>query len=198
MSIRTPIQILPIGYYSNLLTSEYRNSTQFNKWLGVVLNIANDISNCLASITSAFDLDTAIGAQLDTLGLIITGNPAARIVPFQPTNGVSPVLDDTTFRLLLKATIANNTWDGKISSLYGIWSNLFPGGQITIIDNQNMTADIILTGNFTSIISDLIVNGLIVPRPQAVAYTYLFGDLPLFGFGPNTQYVAGFGLGHWS
>jgi hypothetical protein len=195
MSSRTPISVLPIGYYTNILTSEYRNSPNFNKWLQAVLNIANDISNCLASMSSAFDIDYAIGAQLDILGQIIG---VGRTVPFQPSNGVSPVLDDTTYRLLLRATIFNNSWDGTIGSLYPIWSQLFPGGRITIVDNQNMTADVIITGNFNSIISDLISNGFIVPRPQTVAYTYLFGDLPLFGFGPNTTYIAGFGLGHWS
>lgn len=195
MGARTPLQLLPIGYYTNILTPQYRNSPKFNKWLQAVLNIANDISNCLTNMNSAFDLDFAIGVQLDTLGLIVG---APRTVPFQPSSGVSPVLDDTTYRLLIKATIFNNSWDGTIGSLYPIWESLFPGGRITIIDNQNMTADVVVTGNFNSIISDLISNGFIVPRPQAVAYTYLFGDLPLFGFGPNTQYIAGFGLGHWS
>lgn len=195
MGSKTPLQLLPSGYYSNLLASQYRNSPKFNKWLQAVLSIANDISNCLTNMNSAFDLDFAIGVQLDTLGLIVGVN---RTVPFQPSNGISPILDDTTYRLLIKATIFNNSWNGTIGALYPIWENLFPGGRITIIDNQNMTADVVVTGNFNSIISDLISNGFIVPRPQTVAYTYLFGDLPLFGFGPNTQYIAGFGLGHWS
>jgi hypothetical protein len=191
----TPIQSLPPSYYSGLLTSEYRGSAKFNQWLQSVLMIAADISTCLQSISSAFDLDLAVGAQLDILGLIIG---ASRTVAFQPTGGVSPVLDDDTYRILLKATVANNQWDGRIGSLYPIWKTLFPSGTIAIIDNQNMTAVVVLTGAFSSILQDLISNGLIVPRPQAVAYTYVFGNLPLLGFDRDDAYVAGFDAGHFS
>jgi len=191
----TPIQLLPVGYYTGLLTSEYSNATKFKQWMSSVLSILNDVSNCLATLSSMFDLDVATGAQLDTLGVIIG---VGRTVSFQPSNGVSPVLDDDTYRLLLKATIANNQWDGTIGSLYPIWNNLFPGGHITIIDNQNMTAEIIMTGSFSSIIQDLISNGLIVPRPQAVAYEYSFGNLPMFGFDLENEFIAGWDTGKWS
>lgn len=190
-----PIGALPNGYYSNLLTSEYQNTVEFQQWLQSVLNIAQDISNCLQFITSAFDLDYAVGVQLDVLGVIVG---VGRIVPFQPTGGVSPILDDTTYRLLIKATIANNQWDGKIGSLYPIWRTLFPSGTVVIEDNQNMTATITITGTFSSIIKDLISNDMIVPRPQAVAYTYNFGSLPFFGFDRMDSFISGWDTGKWA
>jgi hypothetical protein len=110
---------------------------------------------------------------------------------------VSPVLDDATFRIYIRAKIAQNQWDGTMLSLYPIWQTLFPGGQIIIFDNQNMTADVTLTGSFTSIIQDLITNGYIIPRPEGVLYTYLFGTLPFFGFDSDNQFIAGFDVGHW-
>lgn len=189
------VQSLPISYYTSLLTSEYKSSTKFIAWLTAVLQIANDISNCLASIGQAFDIDFAIGAQLDILGQIIG---VSRTVPFQPSMSVSPILNDDTYRILLKATIANNQWDGTIGSLYPIWSYLFPGGRIAIIDNQDMTANIVISGPFTSILQDLISNDMIVPRPQAVKYTYNFGSLPLFGFDRNDSFIAGWDTGKWS
>ena len=83
--------------------------------------------------------------------------------------------------------------------LAGDWQNLFPGGSIAIDDGQNMSATIILSGGFTSIIKDLITNGYIVPRAETVQYTYVFSTLPIFGFcSTNTAYIAGFGVGHWS
>lgn len=190
-----PIELLPIGYYNNLLTSEYNSASKFHRWLLFILSICDDISNCLASVPIAFDLDFAIGTQLDILGQIIG---VSRTVPFQPSDGVSPVLDDNTYRILLKATVANNHWDGTIGSLYPIWNNLFPGGQITIIDNQNMTANIIMTGGFSSIIQDLIVNEMIVPRPETVQYNYEFGTPPYFGFDLNNAFIAGWDIGKWS
>lgn len=189
-----PVQLLPVSYYDKLLTSEYYQATKFHLWLQAVLNIANDITTCLASITEAFDLDLAVGAQLDILGQIVG---VGRILSFQPTDGSSPTLDDATYRILIRATIANNRWDGKIGSLYPLWDVIFPGGQILIVDNQNMTATIIITGNMTSIVQDLITHGLIVPRPQAVAYNYLFGTLPIFGFDIETNIISGFDVGNW-
>lgn len=189
-----PIENLSTGYYINLLTSQYANSPKLNALLYVLLKKFDDVSQALVKMDTALDLDAAVGAQLDMLGAVVG---AARLVNFQPRNGVSPLLDDTTYRIYIKAKIAQNSWDGTLPSLYPIWASLFPGGSIIIIDNQNMTADITLKGTFTSIIQDLVTNGYIVPRPEGVLYTYLFGVLPYFGFGSSPGYIAGFGVGHW-
>ena len=189
-----PIETLPSGYYIQLLTSQYSNSPKLNALLKVLLKKFDDTSQVMVQFDTALDLDSAVGAQLDMLGATAG---AFRTVGFQPSDGVSPVLDDATFRILIKAKIAQNQWDGTLPSLYPIWASLFPDGSIIIIDNQNMTADITLKGSFTSIIQDLITNGYIVPRPEGVLYTYLFGVLPYFGFGSSPGFIAGFDTGHW-
>jgi hypothetical protein len=191
-----PIYSLSIYYYLGLLTSEYRLAPKLNSWLYDLLSPLNDTTSMIAGMTEAYDLDSAEGLQLDVDGKIAG---ISRTVAFQPSNGVSPILDDETYRLLIKATIAANQWDGTESSLYSIWKQLFPGGSINIIDNQDMTCTIVLTGAFTSIIQDLIVNGYIVPRPEGVLYNYEFGNLPIFGFSvTNTTYIAGWNLGKWA
>jgi hypothetical protein len=190
-----PIEALNIGYYLSLLTSQYKNSPKLNALLYVLLKKFDDVTNCLVKMDTALDLDSAVGAQLDLLGTIPN---ASRTVGFQPSDNVSPVLDDDTYRIYIKAKIARNQWDGTIDSLYGIWKQLFPSGTIVIEDNQNMTATIVLTGAFTSILQDLIVNGYIIPRPEGVLYTYVFGVLPYFGFGYSPGFIAGFDTGHWA
>lgn len=187
------IYSLSIYYYLGLLTSEYRLAPNLNAWLTQLLTPLDDVSNCLLSMPEAFDLDYATGVQLDILGAI---EGVSRTVGFQPSGGVSPVLDDTTYRLLIQATIANNQWNGTQSELYPIWQNLFPGGNIIIVDNQNMSATIALSGVFTSIVQDLIVNGYIVPRPEGVAYNFTFATLPIFGTDENNAFIAGVDLGH--
>jgi hypothetical protein len=184
------IQSISASYYQNLLVWQYKGCPQFNAWLAAVLSIANDISLCLQSMEAAFDLNYAIGNQLDILGQIIG---VSRTVNFQPSGGVSPVLDDTTYRILLLATLANNTWDGTIGSLYPIWQTLFPGGKITIVDNQDMSATILIGGSFSSIMKDLITHDYIVPRPQAVEYTYSFAIPPFFGFDREDAFIGGLG-----
>lgn len=190
-----PIETLPIGYYIDLLTSQYRNSPKLNALLYVLLKKFDDVSQVLVKLDTALDLDSAKGVQLDLLGQIAA---APRIVTFQPSGGVSPVLDDTTYRIYIKAKIAQNQWDGTIGSLQAIWRQLFSTGNIIVADNQNMTATIFLTGVFTSIVQDLITNGWIVPRPEGVLYTYSFTTLPAFGFGDAPGFIAGFGEGHWA
>lgn len=190
-----PIQTLPIGYYMNLLTSQYTNSSKLNALLYLLLKKFDDVSQCLVQMDTAFDLDIAVGVQLDMLGAIAG---AVRTVSFQPSNSVSPILDDATYRIYIKSKIAQNQWDGTVDSLYPIWQTIFPGGSIVIEDAQNMTAIIVLTGTFTSIVQDLITNGYIVPRPEGVLYTYQFTTLPAFGFGVSPGYIAGFGQGFWA
>lgn len=190
-----PIETLPIGYYLNLVTSQYRLSPKFNALLKVLLRKFDDVTNCMVKLDTAFDLDSAIGVQLDSLG-IVAG--VGRTVNFQPTGGVSPILDDDTYRILIKAKIIQNQWDGTRATLYTSWRQLFPNGTIIIADNQNMTATVLITGSFTSITKDLIANGYIVPRPEGVQYTYSFATLPVFGFDLNNSFIAGFDLGKWS
>ena len=185
----------PVSYYTGLLTSEYQSSPKLLAWLSAPLGILDDVGTCLKSFDANFNLDTATGAQLDILGVLIGAN---RLVPFQPSGGVPPLLDDAPYRIYLKARIAQNQWSGTIDSLQGIWQTLFPGGRIVIVDGQNMTVTIILAGAFTSILQDLITNGLIVPRPQAVLYNYTFTTLPAFGFDSDNSLIAGFDHGHWA
>lgn len=191
-----PITAPPLSYYLNLFTSQYKTAAKLQAWQTVLLQPFSDIMSCAQQITAAYDIDTAIGVQLDVLGQIIG---AKRTVSFQPSMGVSPILDDSTYRLLLYAKRAINTWNGKILSLYPLWQTLFPGGSIVFIDNQNMTATVVLAGTFSSIQSDLIQNDLIIPRPETVLYKYVVApSLPLFGSDSNNAYIAGADIGHAS
>lgn len=184
---------LPYAYYASLVTSEYQISAKMLAWLDSNLSLYNDIIVCMQQFAIALDVNQAIGLQLDLLGAIIG---QGRIVGFQPSDGVSAVLDDDTYRLLLQCRIKNNHWDGKLDSLIDIWNSLFPGGTLIVNDHQDMTVDLYVAGSFSSIIQDLILNGYIIPRPQAVKYTITLAVLPMFGFDRSDDYVAGFDLGH--
>jgi hypothetical protein len=185
--------IFPNSYYSNLITHQYQSDTKMLAFLDAMLQKYADIEACNETMDYWFDVDNAVGVQLDTVG---QNNGVALTLGFQPSGGVSPILDDDTYRILIKAKIAQDHWDGRRASLNTIWSGLFPGGSVVLHDNQNMTATVTLYGAFSSIIQDLIVNGLIVPRPQAVLYTYIYGTMPFFGADLNNSFIAGSDLGH--
>ena len=183
-----------LEYYLGLVTSEYQTSPKMLDWLTVNLQLLLDIAVCANSMPAAFDIDLAVGAQLDVLGSLAG---VSRIVPFQPSNGVSPVLDDTTYRMLIKARSMQNHWDGKIASLLSIWKQLFPGALMLFYDQQNMSVNIYIGTALTSIMKDLIANGYILPRPECVLYNISFAELPMFGVDRDDAYVAGFDTGHF-
>jgi hypothetical protein len=190
-----PLVHLPIGYYENLMTSQYATSAKTKAFYAAMLKKFDDVTNFLVWLLAAADIDNAEGDVLDQIGAIVG---AVRTVPFAPTDGGSPVLDDPTFRSLIYATIAQNQWDGTIDSLQSLWIKIFPNLSIQIQDNQDMTATIVLYGTASDIQVDLITNGLIVPRPDGVLYTYAFAEKPYFGFGQEAGEIAGFGTGHWA
>jgi hypothetical protein len=185
---------IAMTYYLSLPTSEYQNKPLFMAWLQVLLTPFNDAATLAANMYFYFDIDNAVGPQLDFIGQLIG---QSRTVNFSPTNGSSPTLSDSDYQVLLKATIIKNTWDGTIPSLYTAWSLLFPDGIIVLQDNQNMTMNVIIAGIFSSNIHDLITNGYIVPRPAGVLVNYVFGTLPAFGFDVEDAYVAGCDVGSW-
>lgn len=137
----------------------------------------------------------------NAVGLATTGGSGTGLtvgITAAAGGGVSQVLSDADYRILLRAKIAQNQWDGTIDSLYSVWQELFPGGIIIINDEQDMSATIILAGAFSPTTISMISNGLIVPRPEGVQYNYVFGNLPLFGFDRNDTYVAGFDTGNFA
>ena len=194
----TPTYAPPLSYYVGLFTSQYRTGTakSIQANFAALMQPIADINTCAALINSDYDIDTAVGVQLDVIGQI---QGQSRVLPFQPSGGVSPILTDADYRILLYAKRGINLWNGKIQSLYPLWETLFPLGSIIFVDNQNMSATIFLTGTFSSIQQDMITNGLIVPRPETVLYTYfIVSNLPLFGADLNNSLIAGADLGHAS
>ena len=183
--------------YLKLITSQYQGAPKFLEWLTASLTILQDISVCADLMPSHFDLDTAVGVQLDALGLILG---QTRILPFEPTDGSSSTLDDTIYRKILKLKAFTNHWDGSTSSIYDAWYAIFPDVDLIITDNQDMSATITLTGNLSQIVIDMINNDLVIPRPEGVQYNFGGGTLapiPIFAFDLDNDYFKGFDEGYW-
>jgi hypothetical protein len=144
----------------------------------------------------AFDLDTAEGVQLDVIGEIVG---IGRDVDFVLTSGGSSRLRDDDYRKVIKAKIGKNLWDGQADSLQELWKTLEPNVEIALIDGQDMSMNVNVFGNSSSLLKDLVNHGYIVPKPQTVRInTILYAhDLPAFGYGMNTSYVSGFNIGTW-
>ncbi|MBS5330565.1 DUF2612 domain-containing protein [Limosilactobacillus oris] len=166
---------MAIDKYLDNITSQHRDKPKFIAWLSSSLNIIDHAYIMTKNMDNDFDLDNAIGKQLDILGQIIGRK---RTLTFQPLNGHNPVLDDETYKLALKAKVAMNMWDGKIESAYEIWNNIFDDIGLQLQDNQDMSLTAYITGYVNQIWQDLIQHGYIVPKPEGVRINYI-GRTPI-------------------
>lgn len=187
---------IAIDKYLLLITSQYQNSPKFLSWLEAVLRISHDFSQSADLIPAAFDLDTAVGVQLDAVGASIG---QSRLLDFQPTDGSSAYLSDATYRKILKLKTMTNYWDGRAASIYEAWYKIFPDVVLNIHDNMDMTADVTITGTLTQIVIDMILRDLVLPRPEGVRYWYKgeIETLPLFAYDLENTYFKGYDEGQW-
>jgi len=177
--------------YLNLITSEHRSQPNFISFASIPLETKMDIA--AIDFIAAFDLDTAAGVQLDTLGVILG---RTRTLKYQPSSG-SPTLSDDNYRLVLRAKILQNLWDGTTETALNDWQTIFPSALLVIKDNQDMTMQVTVIGITDTFIREMVSNGLVVPKPEGVGITYVFANSYVFGYGPETNIVKGYGQGEW-
>jgi len=141
------------------------------KWLDANLHPLLDARILLEDMDRAFDLDYSVGAQMDVTGDIVGRE---RTLSFDPEDGSSPVLDDEMYRMLQRAKIIMNQWDGTIPGAMELWDNLFPHYGLVIQDNQDMTMELIITGTTTPLERELIIRGYLGPKAMGVWIRFNF------------------------
>lgn len=213
-----------ITEYTGKITSEHAVRPKFMAIVEAVANCFVDNLNVTAGMPLAFDLDSAIGVQLDEVGLWVgvTRYVAVPITdvyfgfdtpgvgfdqgvwlgPFDSASGVTS-LDDDTYRLLLRARIAANHWDGTLAGSAEILNQVFQGdSRVFIEDHQDMSITIGVSGSRpSSLILALLATGCVPLKPQSVRVDYCIVSTvdgqPLFGFDMENEYTSGFDAGAW-
>ena len=183
-------------FYIQLLTSQYHSSPKAKAFLLAWIEKFRDATDALEDIDPAFDIDLAIGAQLDILGDIVG---TSRTVAFVPNGipGRSSILTDDEYRVLLKSKVGINMWKSVKGSLNDLWNAIFGGDYIGIQDRGDMSMDVYYSSTLAAIYKDFILYGYVVPRPQGVLVNYYCGDLPFVGFDYDNTFISGPGLGRW-
>nr|DAP01075.1 MAG TPA: Protein of unknown function (DUF2612) [Caudoviricetes sp.] len=183
-----------IDNYLKLITSQHMNQPKYREMLESLLRYSDDIFSLVVTLDDEFDVELATGIQEDILGCLVGIN---RNLNFQPEKDLSSVLDNAAYRTLLLAKIAQNMWTGGILDLRELWYSLFGSG-IIIQDNQNMTIDVIIVGEFiTQIIKNAIKEGYIIPKPLSVRINSYYSDGPVFGYDMETNIIKGFDHAKW-
>lgn len=208
--------------YVDLVTAEHASRPKFIAVIEASTDGAVDQQVVVLGLPSAYDLDRAIGAQLDTVGewvgitrFILT--PLAGIYfafdtpgvgfdegywrgPFDPLQGLTRLSDDF-YRVLLRATIALNYWDGTLQAAIGAIAPLFPNNFVYIQDNQDMSISIAVSGpTLDVILGGLLAGGYLALKPVGVRINYYFPTAvtgPVFGFGADNSFIGGWDHGSW-
>lgn len=183
--------------YAALITSEHRDRPKFAQMVGDVTLAWGDITDFLRTVPAAFDVDTAVGAQLDIIGLwvgqprlipsvLLVGffgfddNPAA--LPYGEEGDLSvggrfygegedftasTIPADPEYRTLILARIARDMAKGTTDEIVGVLSFVF-SAPATIDDPGDMTIGIAI-GRLLTLTERAIISGLdILPRPAGV------------------------------
>lgn len=216
--------MLSIDDYLALVTTQHSDRPKFMASLRAALEQMLAANNLVAAIEVAFDIDNAVGVQLDTLGEWIgrsrfIGTPLVGAYftwddtplvgwdsgywqgPFDPDSGFV-MLPDEPYRTLLKAKIAANHWDGSIPGAYAVWEGAFgPSPIILIQDNQDMTMLVGIVGPPLDAVTQALITGGYIPlKPEGVRVNYIVSPDtgPLFAWDvTNGITLDGWETGRW-
>ena len=210
--------------YLKLIPTQHRQKPKFMATLAGLVEPLCGLAELLENMRLAFDLDKAVGRQLDAVGERVGMSrrlhlPLDNVYFALDTDGLGldagmwqgqgdPVeglasLPDDFYLLLIRAKIAANMWDGTVENAYAVWHSVFEGTGITMVieDGQNMSMTFGLAGVLpTPALRQVLQQGYIQIKPEGVGITYYFvssDDAPLFALDADTPSMAGLDIGVW-
>ena len=202
---------MTLAEYLGLITSWHSTRPRFMNTVAALIQPLVDSQDMLAKLTADFDLDTAIGVQLDQVGQWIgrtryvkqpiTGvffsfdlpdqrvgfDQGVWLGKYDPTDGII-ALDDETYRAVLKLQAIANQWDGTLASIADELDRVFPGIAIQDLGDTPqglMAMDILIP---SALISSLLLNVLeqdFPIKPSGVRTNFIETTLstqPIFAF----------------
>lgn len=219
--------------YTDLITNYHSQKPLFVDHIDLITRPLSDTGNAITAFITDFDIDEAVGAQLDILGKWIgrtrvVSQPISGIYfsfdtdglgfdqgvwqgPYDPDAGFMNLSDDV-YRIVLKAKIAINHWNGTNETLPAILDTALAGSGLTmqIVDNQDMTISV-------WVFPEVDISDVSLELIAAIRQGYLTvkaagvwaGDIQtpsvetpsvgnkFFGFDMDNDYIAGFDTGAW-
>ncbi len=219
--------------YTELITNYHADKPRFVAHVDLSTRPLTDASTALQGLVTAFDIDSAVGAQLDILGewigrTRIVRQPISGVYfsfdtdglgwdqgiwqgPYDPDAGYTSLSDDT-YRIVLKAKIAINNWNGQNDTLPPILEAALEGSglKMQIVDNQDMTISVwVFPEEDISQVSLELIAAIRQGYLTVKAAGVWAGDIQtpsietpsvgnrFFGFDMDNEYIAGFDDGAW-
>ncbi len=213
-----------VDTYLNLITSAWKNKPKFMATVALNVAVQVRVQNLMQLMVDLlFNIDDAVGDQLDILGAWagVTRNVSIPVTGIYFTwDGIDPTvgwdfgiwqgefagtittLPDSSYRVLIKAKIAANSWDGTTEGAYRVWEALFPDITILINDHCDMSYDMAFVGGILDSLTLALIQGGYIPlKPEAIhvnTYYLPVNTGPLFGWDLDTDFVQGWETGSWA
>lgn len=190
-----------VSDYVSLITSEHRDKPKYVAVIETITSFAVDERNLVDKLPVDFDVNEAVGVQLDACA---AWAGVSRTITIQPSDAfplpAAPYqveLDDDTLRRLILARVLANRWDGTPEQTVVILAAFYSpvGSAAAIVDNQDMSIDLILAGTFPSAAEAAVLSQFILPvRPAGVfvknTHISPVGG-PLFGLDIDNEFIGG-------
>ena len=162
-----PSWLLPppvsVAYLLDYVTSEHNQRPKYMATVALSVEPYIDGQNIALGYQTLFDLDTAVGVQLDDVGkwvgitrfieaptnILFSLDLDEEDVGFDEGQWQGPHytsqsritrLDDDMYRLLLRARIVSNYWDGTVEGAYKAWDTLFAGTGFKVLIQDGLPA----------------------------------------------------------
>jgi len=210
-----------LDYYRELVPSQNSAQPKFMAVLETLLEGHARIQEVSADWAVLFNLDSALGTQLDVLGEWVGISRLLRVPvmgvyfewdgtdlvgwdagiwqgTFDPDSGIV-ALNDEDYRRLIRTKILINHWDGSQEQMLAIWNQFLPDGRPGIIvDNQDMSISLGFEGGpLVGLQLAVLLLGLPLIKPSGVRILEVFSatnDEPLLFWDSD----PGWDVAYWS
>lgn len=192
--------------YTRLVTPEHRDKPRFLALVELLTSFAVDERTVIEHLPTDFDVDVAVGVQLDAIGLWVGSTRIITVEPSEayptPTSPYQVSLSDAIFRRLIKARAVANSWDGTPEGILPVLAAFYgpAGTYAAVVDNQDMSIDLYIGGVFPTAAEAAVFSQFLLPvRPSGVRVKNTWiaapGGGPLFGLDIENLFIAGPDIG---
>jgi hypothetical protein len=213
-------------------TEQFKDKPVFDAYLRLAFNALNELQDTFKDLMQLRSIDTATGVQLDLIGKLIgqprslVNYTAFPFFGFDGSSGAetfgtlsdaslgglfrskdqeeggAAVVDDTTYRFLIKARIAANTSTATPEAVISGLNFITDNSNTTIVEQPDAHLQIEVENTLTDLqayfLTGLSNEGSIVPVPIGVTVDFVFFEPEYFGFleDPNAQALANLAGGY--
>lgn len=150
------------NYYADLLILQYKTQPKARATIQALIKELYG-SGSLLQMVNGFDIDTAVGKQLDIIGKYIG---LGRQVKVNIGDSDTNILTDDQYRILLKLKLIQNTNFSSTSQIRTALYELFPN-DIRLFDPRTMVYEYQLSTLFNDLVNVIIAEELL-PLPMGI------------------------------